>query len=69
MAKKSRSSMNRLMGAQPASIDSAEMRRYRAEEDVRTLQRAGEIKADAQRMKMAKAIAMKQANELKKICK
>lgn len=68
MAKKSKS-VNRLVGAQTASIDSAEMRRYRAKEDVRTLQRAGEIKADAQRMKTAKALAMKQANDLKKVCK
>ena len=68
MAKKSKS-VNRLMGAQPASIDSAEMRRYRAEEDVRTLQRAGEIKADKSRLSTAKALAMKQANDLKKVCK
>jgi hypothetical protein len=69
MAKKSKSSVNRLVGAEPCSINSAEMRRYRAEEDVRTLQRAGEIKADASRLSAAKALAMKQANDLKKVCK
>lgn len=69
MTKKSKPSPNRLMGSQPCSIDSAEMRRYRAEEDVRTLQRAGEIKADNGRLKAAKALAMKQAEDLKKVCK
>ena len=65
MAKKS---SNRLIG-QPASIDSAEMRRYRAEEDIRTLTRAAEIKADKSRMGAAKALANKQVNDLKKVCK
>jgi hypothetical protein len=68
MAKK-KQSVNRLCGPQPASIDSAEMRRYRAEEDVRTLQRAGEIKADGSRLSAAKALARKQANDLQKVCK
>lgn len=69
MAKKSKPSVNRLVGCEPTPLNSPEMRRYRAEEDVRTLQRAGEIKADGSRMKMAQALATKQANDLKKICK
>jgi hypothetical protein len=69
MAKKSKPSPNRLVGPETCSISAAEMRKYRAEEDIRTLQRAGEIKADASRMQAAKALALKQANDLKKVCK
>lgn len=67
MAKKPKS-INRLVGAEPCSMNSPEMRRYRAEEDVRTLQRAGEIKADSSRLKAAKALATQQSNDLKKVC-
>lgn len=67
MAKKS---SNRLIGA-PISTgaSAAQERRWRAEEDIRTLTRAAEIKADTSRLNAAKALATKQVNDLKKACK
>lgn len=41
--------------------------RWRAEEDIRTIQRAEEIKADKDRMKAAKIVAQEQMDKLKKI--
>lgn len=69
MAKKS---SNRLMGSSaPIStgVSAAQERRWRAEEDIRTLTRAAEIKADGARLNAAKALATKQVNDLKKACK
>lgn len=68
MAKKSAG--NRLMGV-PASTgpSKAQERRWMAEEDIRTLTRAAEIKADSARLNAAKALATKQVNDLKKVCK
>jgi len=69
MAKKS---TNRLMGNAVNAISgpsAAQERRWRAEEDIRTLTRAAEIKADSARLNAAKALATKQVNDLKKACK
>lgn len=62
MKKKSKSP-NEIMPASPM-MD----RKWRAEEDIRTLQRAAEIKADKSRLSMAKKTAAEQAAQLKKIC-
>ncbi len=42
--------------------------KWRAEDDLRALQRAKEIESDKSRMKAAKAIAKEQMNNLKKLC-
>jgi len=42
--------------------------KWRAEDDLRALQRAKEIENDKSRMKAAKAIAKEQMNNLKKLC-
>lgn len=42
-------------------------RKWRAEEDLRTLQRAAEIKADRERMKYAKKCANDQIKALQKV--
>lgn len=44
-------------------------RKYRAEDGLRTIQRAEEIKADKQCMADIKALATKQVNDLKKFMK
>lgn len=66
MAKKSG---NRLLSTAPVMSNAAQERRWRAEEDIRTLTRAAEIKADAARLNAARALATKQVNDLKKVCK
>ena len=69
MAKKS---SNRLIGGPAVSTaypNAAQERRWRAEEDIRTLTRAAEIKADRARLNAANALANKQVNDLKKACK
>lgn len=48
--------------------DKARDRKYRAEDDIRTMQRAEEIKRDKERMKAMKDIAKEQMDGLKKIC-
>ncbi len=50
-----------------AREDDAEMRKYRAEDDIRTLSRAKEIEADAARMREVKRHAKRQADVLAKI--
>lgn len=45
-----------------------EDKKWRAEDDLRTLQRAKEIENDKARMQAAKSIAKEQMNNLKKIC-
>lgn len=45
-----------------------EDQKWRAEDDLRTLQRAKEVENDKARMKAAKAIAKEQMQNLKKIC-
>lgn len=48
----------------PASVK--EDHKWRAEDDLRALQRAKEIEGDKSRMKAAKAVAIEQMNTLKK---
>lgn len=43
-------------------------KKYQAEEDIRTMQRAEEIKKDKQRMAEMKKVAKEQMNDLKKVC-
>lgn len=45
-----------------------EDKKWRAEDDLRTLQRAKEVENDKARMQAAKAIAKEQMQNLKKIC-
>ena len=47
---------------------SKEQDKWRAEDDLRTLQRAKEIENDKARMQAAKNIAKEQMSNLKKIC-
>jgi len=47
----------------PSTIDD---QKWRAENDLRALQRAKEIESDKSRMKAAKAVAKEQLNNLKK---
>lgn len=53
---------------QPSAEDKARERKYRAEDDIRTMQRAEEIRRDKERMKAVKDVAKEQMNGLKKIC-
>lgn len=48
--------------------DIAREKKYQAEDDIRTLQRAEEIKKDKSRMSAAKQMAKSQVQDLKKIC-
>lgn len=66
---------NKLMGGKkvatvptPSKEYAAEDARWRAEEDMRTLSRAEEIKADKARMKCVSDHAKKQVDTLKKFC-
>ena len=52
----------------PSPSYAKEDQKWRAEDDLRALQRASEIQSDKARMKAAKAIAKEQMNNLKKIC-
>lgn len=52
----------------PSKEEIAERKRYMAEDDIRTLQRAEEIKKDKARMSAAKQVAKSQMQNLKKIC-
>ena len=47
--------------------EKAEQQKFEAEDDVRTLVRAGEIRKDRSRMKRATAMAKKQLQTLKEI--
>jgi len=51
----------------PSKEDIAREKKYRAEDDIRTLQRAEEIKKDKERMTAAKQVAKSQIQDLKKI--
>lgn len=46
----------------------SEQDKWRAEDDLRALQRAEEIRADKSRMKAAKSCAKEQMKNLKKVC-
>lgn len=50
-----------------SSSDKAQHEKWMAEEDVRTLQRAGEIERDKARLARAQATAKKQAEDLARI--
>lgn len=45
-----------------------EERKYQAQDDIRTMQRAAEIKSDKARVSAMKEVAKEQMNNLKKIC-
>lgn len=65
---KQKKSANTLMGASPtvwAGVD----KDYRAEDDHRTMTRAGEIKADRDRMKAVKDHHKKMSKNMEKVCK
>ena len=49
--------------------DDARERRYRAEDGLRAIQRAEEIKSDKKLMADVKALATEQVSNLKKFCK
>lgn len=49
--------------------DEARERRYRAEDGLRAIQRAEEIKSDKKLMADVKALAQEQVSNLKKFCK
>ena len=48
--------------------DKAREKKWRAEEDIRTVQRAEEIKRDKSRVAEMKKVAKEQINDLKKVC-
>jgi hypothetical protein len=50
------------------SYNSKEEQKWRAQDDIRTLQRAEEIKRDKDRMSAVKNCAKEQMQDLKKIC-
>jgi len=50
----------------PSTTYAKEDQKWRAEDDLRALQRAREIESDKSRMKAAKAVAKEQLNTLKK---
>lgn len=53
----------------PGPMVSAEELEYMAEDDARTLMRAEEIKRDAARLRKAKAVAQKKADEAMQVAK
>jgi len=65
--KKKKKSPNALMEPQPAVW--AGDNKWRAEEDHRTLTRAGEVMSDRERMKAAKDHAKKMQKNMEKVCK
>lgn len=48
--------------------DPAEQKKWRAQDDIRTMQEAEKIRKDKERMKAMKEIAKQQVKDLKKIC-
>lgn len=68
MAEKKKKSANALM-PQPAGIWAGMDHSYRAEDDHRTMTKAGEIKSDRERLKAAKDHAKKMAKNMEKACK
>lgn len=75
MKKKSKLPVESL-GCSPAKVSASESkeheareRKYRAEDALRTMQRADEIKRDSGLMKDMKALAKEQMNSLKKVAK
>jgi len=58
----------RIVSDSPSPSYAKEDQKWRAEDDLRALQRAAEIQADKSRVKAAQAIAKEQMSALKKIC-
>jgi hypothetical protein len=56
----------RIVNDGPSTSYAKEDQKWRAEDDLRALQRAREIEGDKSRMKAAKAVAKEQMNTLKK---
>ncbi len=48
--------------------NAAQEKKWRAEDDIRTMQRAEEIRKDKERMKAMKQMAKQQVKDLSKIC-
>jgi hypothetical protein len=48
--------------------DDARERKWRAEDDIRTMKQAEEIRRDKERVKAMKEVARQQMKDLKKIC-
>lgn len=65
--KKKKKSPNMLMEPQPAVWPGDN--KWRAEDDHRTLTRAGEVMSDRDRLKAAKEHAKKQQKHMEKVCK
>lgn len=59
---------NKLTGNIGNPIDSYDSAKYRAEDDLRTLERAREIEKDKSRMRMVKQIASNKIKTMKEIC-
>ncbi len=55
------------MSDHPTPAEKAEREKFEAEDDVRTLVRAGEIRKDKGRMKRATSMAKAQLNTLKEV--
>jgi len=72
MAKKKSSKLSSMVEvAEPypsTAEDKAREKRWRAEEDIRTIQRAEEIKKDKSRVAEMKKVANEQIKDLKKVC-
>jgi hypothetical protein len=66
--KKKKKSPNMLVG-ETSVMNAGFNRDYRAEDDHRTLTRAGEVMSDRERMKAAKEHAKKQQKHMEKVCK
>lgn len=56
-------------GYKPTAADKAREKKYQAQDDLRTLQRAAEVKADPARVKMAQAEAASQVKALSTVLK
>lgn len=52
----------------PIKDNAEQEKKWRAEDDIRTMQRAEEIKKDKERVRAMKQVAKIQMKELKKIC-
>lgn len=72
MAKKKTSKLSGMVDGPvnyiPTAEDKAREKRWRAEEDIRTIQRAEEIKKDKSRVAEMKKVANEQIKDLKKVC-
>jgi hypothetical protein len=58
----------KIVSDSPSPSYAKEDQKWRAEDDLRALQRAKEIESDSSRMKAVKNIAKEQMSNLKKIC-